>query len=73
MPLPAWYARRSRRKAANPQRRARVLMKFLDLVARDDGTLPNCSPVSTVETIPDAKGDIQRGVEVVELPAASRI
>ena len=56
---PAWAA-------TNPQRRARVLMKFLDLVARDMDSLAETLAREHGKTIPDAKGDIQRGVEVIE-------
>ncbi|MFO1117082.1 MAG: CoA-acylating methylmalonate-semialdehyde dehydrogenase [Beijerinckiaceae bacterium] len=52
--------------ATNPQRRARVLMKFLDLVARDMEPLAELLAREHGKTIPDAKGDIQRGVEVIE-------
>ena len=57
---PAWAA-------TNPQRRARVLMKFLDLIARDNDKLADCLAREHGKTVPDAKGDIQRGVEVVEM------
>ncbi len=57
---PAWAA-------TNPQRRARVLMKFLDLVARHNDELADILAREHGKTIPDAKGDIQRGVEVVEV------
>ena len=56
---PAWAA-------TNPQRRARVLMKFLELAARDNDKLADCLAREHGKTIADAKGDIQRGVEVVE-------
>ncbi|MDE2578205.1 MAG: CoA-acylating methylmalonate-semialdehyde dehydrogenase [Hyphomicrobiales bacterium] len=56
---PAWAA-------TNPQRRARVLMKFLELVARDMEPLAELLAREHGKTIADAKGDIQRGVEVVE-------
>jgi malonate-semialdehyde dehydrogenase (acetylating)/methylmalonate-semialdehyde dehydrogenase len=56
---PAWAA-------TNPQRRARVLMKFLDLVAKHNDELADILAREHGKTIPDAKGDIQRGVEVVE-------
>ena len=56
---PAWAA-------TNPQRRARVFMKFLELVARDNDALAELLAREHGKTIPDAKGDIQRGVEVVE-------
>src|SRR5690606_33973056 len=52
--------------ATNPQRRARVLMKFLELVARDNDMLAEILAREHGKTIPDAKGDILRGVEVVE-------
>ncbi|MBV9289353.1 MAG: aldehyde dehydrogenase family protein, partial [Hyphomicrobiales bacterium] len=56
---PAWGA-------MNPQRRARVLMKFIDLIARDNDALADCLAREHGKTIADARGDIQRGVEVVE-------
>ncbi|GJD53204.1 Putative 3-oxopropanoate dehydrogenase [Methylobacterium crusticola] len=52
--------------ATNPQRRARVMMRFLDLVAREVDGLADLLAREHGKTIPDAKGDIQRGVEVVE-------
>jgi malonate-semialdehyde dehydrogenase (acetylating) / methylmalonate-semialdehyde dehydrogenase len=52
--------------ATNPQRRARVLMKFLDLIARNNDELADILAREHGKTIADAKGDIQRGVEVVE-------
>ena len=56
---PAWAA-------TNPQRRARVMMKFLQLIERDLEKLADTLAREHGKTIPDAKGDIQRGVEVVE-------
>ena len=56
---PAWAA-------TNPQRRGRVMMRFLDLVARDMDALADLLAREHGKTIPDAKGDIQRGVEVAE-------
>ena len=53
--------------ATNPQRRARVLMKFIDLVARDNDKLALALAREHGKTIPDAKGDIQRGIEVIEV------
>jgi malonate-semialdehyde dehydrogenase (acetylating) / methylmalonate-semialdehyde dehydrogenase len=50
----------------NPQRRARVLMKFLDLVHAEYDELALLLAKEHGKTIPDAKGDIQRGLEVVE-------
>ncbi|QRE74526.1 CoA-acylating methylmalonate-semialdehyde dehydrogenase [Methylobacterium aquaticum] len=52
--------------ATNPQRRARVMMRFLDLIAREMDSLADLLAREHGKTIPDAKGDIQRGVEVVE-------
>ncbi|MCR4266809.1 CoA-acylating methylmalonate-semialdehyde dehydrogenase [Nitratireductor sp. ZSWI3] len=51
----------------NPQRRVRVLMKFLDLVHREYDALAELLAREHGKTIPDAKGDIQRGLEVVEV------
>ena len=53
--------------ATNPQRRVRVLMKFLELVARDYDELADILAREHGKTIADAKGDIQRGLEVVEV------
>jgi malonate-semialdehyde dehydrogenase (acetylating) / methylmalonate-semialdehyde dehydrogenase len=52
--------------ATNPQRRARVLMKFLDLVHKEYDSLAELLAREHGKTIADAKGDIQRGLEVVE-------
>lgn len=52
--------------ATNPQRRARVLMKFLDLANNEMDSLADLLAREHGKTIPDAKGDIQRGLEVVE-------
>src|SRR5690606_13545928 len=41
-------------------------MKFLELVARDNDALAELLAREHGKTLPDAKGDIQRGVEVVE-------
>jgi malonate-semialdehyde dehydrogenase (acetylating)/methylmalonate-semialdehyde dehydrogenase len=56
---PAWAA-------TNPQRRARVLMKFLDLINAEIDSLARLLSSEHGKTVPDAKGDIQRGVEVLE-------
>ncbi|HYG87233.1 MAG TPA: aldehyde dehydrogenase family protein, partial [Azospirillum sp.] len=56
---PAWAA-------TNPQRRARVMMKFLDLVQREYDELALLLAREHGKTVADAKGDIQRGLEVVE-------
>src|SRR3984893_6530322 len=52
--------------ATNPQRRARVLFKFLDLVQKEMESLAKLLSSEHGKTLPDAKGDFQRGVEVVE-------
>ncbi|MDC0040101.1 CoA-acylating methylmalonate-semialdehyde dehydrogenase [Paracoccaceae bacterium] len=56
---PAWAA-------TNPQRRARVLMKFVDLLNRDMDKLAECLSREHGKTLPDAAGDVVRGLEVVE-------
>jgi len=56
---PAWAA-------TNPQRRARVMMKFLDLAQKEFDTLAKLLSSEHGKTFADAKGDIQRGLEVVE-------
>ncbi|MCY3878524.1 MAG: CoA-acylating methylmalonate-semialdehyde dehydrogenase [Rhodobacteraceae bacterium] len=52
--------------AANPQRRGRVLMEFVRLLQRDMDSLAEALSREHGKTLPDAKGDIQRGLEVVE-------
>jgi malonate-semialdehyde dehydrogenase (acetylating)/methylmalonate-semialdehyde dehydrogenase len=52
--------------ATNPQRRARVLMEFVRLLNRDMEKLAEALSREHGKTVPDAKGDIQRGLEVVE-------
>ena len=52
--------------ATNPQRRARVMMKFVDLLNRDMDKLAEALSREHGKTIPDARGDVQRGLEVVE-------
>ena len=53
--------------AVNPQRRVRVLMKFLELTNREYDSLAEILAREHGKTIADAKGDIQRGLEVVEV------
>ena len=52
--------------AFNAQRRARVLMKFLELIQQDMSSLARLLSSEHGKTIPDARGDIQRGIEVIE-------
>ena len=56
---PAWAA-------TNPQRRARVMFKFLELVNKEYDELAKLLSSEHGKTVPDARGDIQRGLEVVE-------
>src|SRR5215210_2679439 len=56
---PAWAA-------VNPQRRARVMFKFVELLHREMDSLAQLLSAEHGKTIADAKGDIQRGLEVVE-------
>ena len=50
----------------NPQRRARVLFKFLELVQKEFDDLARLLSSEHGKTFADSKGDIQRGLEVVE-------
>ncbi len=52
--------------ATNPQRRARVMMKFVQLLNRDLDSLAETLSHEHGKTIPDAKGDVIRGMEVAE-------
>ncbi|MEO1494548.1 MAG: CoA-acylating methylmalonate-semialdehyde dehydrogenase [Pseudomonadota bacterium] len=52
--------------ATNPQRRARVIMEFVRLLHRDMDKLAEALSREHGKTIPDAKGDVQRGLEVAE-------
>ncbi|WAP67457.1 CoA-acylating methylmalonate-semialdehyde dehydrogenase [Jiella pelagia] len=61
---PAWAA-------TNPQRRARVMMKFVDLLNRDMDKLAEALSKEHGKTFPDAKGDVQRGLEVAEFCIAA--
>ena len=56
---PAWAA-------TNPQRRARVMMKYVDLLNRDMDKLAEALSREHGKTLPDAAGDVQRGLEVIE-------
>ena len=52
--------------ATNPQRRGRVMMAFVGLLIRDMDKLADALSREHGKTIADAKGDIQRGLEVIE-------
>ncbi|MEM1191925.1 MAG: CoA-acylating methylmalonate-semialdehyde dehydrogenase [Pseudomonadota bacterium] len=57
--FPAWAA-------TNPQRRARVLFNFKALVEKDMDNLARMLSSEHGKTLPDARGDVQRGLEVIE-------
>ena len=52
--------------ATNPQRRARVLFEFKRLVERDIENLAELLSSEHGKVVADSKGDIQRGLEVIE-------
>ncbi|HEX2213680.1 MAG TPA: aldehyde dehydrogenase family protein, partial [Mycobacterium sp.] len=52
--------------AWNPQRRARVLMKFIELVNQNANELAELLSLEHGKTHADSLGDIQRGLEVIE-------
>ena len=56
---PAWAA-------TNPQKRGRVMMAMVHLLNRDMDKLAEALSKEHGKTIPDAKGDVQRGLEVIE-------
>ncbi|HQS69392.1 MAG: methylmalonate-semialdehyde dehydrogenase (CoA acylating) [Novosphingobium sp. 28-62-57] len=56
---PAWAA-------TNPQRRARVMFRFKELVEANIDALAHILSSEHGKVIADSKGDIQRGLEVVE-------
>jgi malonate-semialdehyde dehydrogenase (acetylating) / methylmalonate-semialdehyde dehydrogenase len=57
---PAWGA-------TNPQRRARVMMAFGALINAHMDELAELVSREHGKTLPDARGDVQRGLEVVEV------
>jgi len=52
--------------AINPQRRARVLFEFKRLVEAEIGTLAETLSSQHGKVLADSRGDIQRGLEVIE-------
>src|SRR5258708_19208132 len=52
--------------AFNPQRRARVMMRFIDLVNQNADELADLLSSEHGKTHADSLGDIQRGIEVIE-------
>src|SRR3712207_6005464 len=57
--LPGWAA-------TNPQRRARVMFKFKELVEKNMEDLALLLASEHGKVLADARGDIQRGLEVIE-------
>ena len=53
--------------ATNPQRRARVMMKFAALINEHMDELAELVSREHGKTLPDGRGDVQRGLEVVEV------
>jgi len=52
--------------AQNPQRRARVMFRFKELIEQNMDELAELLSLEHGKVIADSKGDIQRGLEVVE-------
>jgi len=52
--------------ATNPQRRARVMFKFKELIEANMDALAEMLSSEHGKVIADAKGDVQRGLEVIE-------
>ncbi|MWV29313.1 CoA-acylating methylmalonate-semialdehyde dehydrogenase [Aurantiacibacter rhizosphaerae] len=52
--------------ATNPQRRARVMFKFKELIEANMQSLAELLSSEHGKVIDDAKGDVQRGLEVIE-------
>ncbi|MCK8680017.1 CoA-acylating methylmalonate-semialdehyde dehydrogenase [Streptomyces lichenis] len=55
--------------AWNPQRRARVMLRFLQLIEGERESLARLLSSEHGKTVADAHGDIQRGLDVVEFAA----
>ena len=52
--------------AMNPQKRGRVMMEMVRLLNRDMDKLAEALSREHGKTLPDARGDVQRGLEVIE-------
>ena len=52
--------------ATNPQRRGRVMMELVRLLNRDIDKLAEALSREHGKTLPDARGDVTRGMEVIE-------
>lgn len=57
--------------ATNPQKRARILHRFVDLVNQNADELAEILSLEHGKTVADAHGDIQRGLDVVEFATAA--
>ena len=57
--------------ALNAQRRGRILLTWVDLINEHLAELATLLSKEHGKTFPDAKGDVQRGVEVVEFAAGA--
>lgn len=57
--------------ALNAQRRGRILLTWVDLINEHMDELATLLSKEHGKTFPDAKGDVQRGVEVVEFAAGA--
>src|SRR3954453_12312613 len=56
---PAWAA-------TNPQRRARVMFKYKELIEQNMDELARLLSSEHGKVLADARGDVQRGLEVIE-------
>ncbi len=52
--------------AQNAQKRARVMMRFVDLINQNMDALARLLSSEHGKTVADARGDVQRGLEVIE-------
>ncbi|HVI99890.1 MAG TPA: CoA-acylating methylmalonate-semialdehyde dehydrogenase [Sphingomonas sp.] len=52
--------------ATNPQRRARVMFRFKELVEREMDALAHLLASEHGKVVADARGDVQRGLDVIE-------
>jgi malonate-semialdehyde dehydrogenase (acetylating)/methylmalonate-semialdehyde dehydrogenase len=57
--FPAW-------SAINPQRRARIMFEFKNLLEKHMGELAELLSLEHGKVVADSRGDVQRGLEVVE-------
>ncbi|CAM3784881.1 CoA-acylating methylmalonate-semialdehyde dehydrogenase [Micrococcus flavus] len=57
--------------ALNAQRRGRILLRWVDLITEHMDELATLLSKEHGKTFPDAQGDVQRGIEVVEFAAGA--